>query len=102
MDQNLEDAVMSLTDNHPYIAMVIGGYSVQLFLVAERCVLEAIEEVAVFVRSIAAYYAFNMAYPKPILAVLLFIQHYLLGVKDKQPAPIALTKFLSSLDKITI
>ena len=102
MDQNLDDAVMSLTDNHPYIAMVIGGSSAQLFLVAERCVLEAIEESTVFVGSIAAYYAFNMAYPKPILSVLLFIQHYLLVVKDKQPAPIALTKFLSSLDKITI
>ena len=40
MDQNLDDAVMSLTDNHPCIDMVI---SVQLFLVVERCVLEAIE-----------------------------------------------------------
>ena len=96
MDQNLDDAVMLLTDNHPYIAMVIGESSVQLLLVAERCVLEAIEESTVFVGSIAAYY-FNMAYPKPILAVLLFIQYYLLVVKDKQPTPIALTKFLSSL-----
>ena len=43
MDQNLDDAVMSLTDNHPCIDMVIGGSSVQLFLVVERCVLEAIE-----------------------------------------------------------
>ena len=64
-----------------------------LSAVAKRCVLEAIEESTVFVGIIAAYYAFNMAYPKPILAVLLFIQHYLLVVKDKQPAPIALLNF---------
>ena len=30
MDQNLDDSVMSLTDYHPYITMMIGGSSVQL------------------------------------------------------------------------
>ena len=93
MDKNLDDSVMSLTDNHPYIH----HHSDRRILsaaISSRCV--AIEESTVFVGTIAAYYAFNMAYPKPILAVLLFIQHYLLVVKDIQPAPIELTKFLLS------
>ena len=100
MDQNLDEAAVAVSENHPYLGLVLGGTSLEVYLVIERCVLEAVGASSSFTGLIAAYFAFNMTYPKALYAVLIFIQHFLLIIQDKQPLPISLTKLLSSLDKI--
>ena len=100
MDQNLDETAMALSENHPYLGLVLGGTSLELYLIVERHVLEAVEASSVFTGLIASYYTFNMTYPKQVYPVLIFIQQFLLGIQDKQPLPISLTKLLSSLDKI--
>ena len=100
MDHNLDEAVMNLRENHPYLGVVMGGTSLQAHLIVERRVLEEVEASSVFTALIGAYFAFNMSYPKPIYPILIFVQHFFISVKDKQQIPISLTKFMSSLDKL--
>jgi len=74
--------------------------SAQLFLVAERCVLGAPNNaVSAVVGLIATYFVFNMIYPKQLYPVLIFLQHFVLSIKDKQPIPNILKRVMSSLDR---
>ena len=102
MEHNLDEEAMTLSENHPYMGVVIGGTSLQVFVIVERTVLETVEASTALSGLIAAYFSFNMTYPKGLYPLLIFIQHYILKIKDKQPTPICLTKFLSSVDKIII
>lgn len=98
MDNNLDESAMAVSENHPYLGIVLGGTSLQVFVIVERCVLEAVVSSSALSGLIAAYFAFNMTYTKPLYPLLIFIQHFLLGIRDEQPIPISLTKFLSSVD----
>ena len=77
--------------------LVMGGTSLEVYLIIECCVLEAEGASSSFTGLIAA---FNMTYPEALYAAFIFIQHFLLIIQEKQPLPISLTKLLSSLDKI--
>lgn len=49
---------------------------------------------------IATYFAFNMAYPSGIYPVLIFLQHYLLDIKDKQTIPNAVKIAYSAMKEL--
>ena len=100
MDHNLDEAVMNLRENHPYLGVVMGGTSLQAHLIVERCVLEEVEASSVFTALIGTYFTFNMNYPKPNISNSDICTAFFVSVKDKQQIPISLTKFMSSLDKL--
>jgi hypothetical protein len=35
----------------------------------------------------SAYFAFNIAYPRQLYPILLFLQHHVFGIKDNQTIP---------------
>ena len=84
MDHNLDEAAMALSENHPYLAIVLSGTSLQVFVIVKRCVLEAVMASSALSALIGVYFAFNMTYTKPLYPLLIFIQHFLLGIQDKQ------------------
>ena len=51
---------------------------------------------------LAAYFTFDIAYPKSICAMLLFFQHIVFEIKDKQVLPAAAAKLVSNLNRLTI
>ena len=103
MDVDLDKEVMAIAENHPYLALVVGGPSAEVFFVVERCVFESLSKVSsIMVVLIAGYFTFNMAYPKSLYPVCTFLQHFMLGIKDKQVVPNIVTRLLSSLDKIEL
>ena len=126
MDVDLDKEVMSMEVNHPYLALVLGGQSGEVYLVAERIIFESLRKVSsisvvlipytlsfhigliflqvlsVRIILIAAYFTFNMEYPKPLHSVLVFVQHFLLGIRDEQTVAHNTTRLLSSLEKIKL
>lgn len=46
---------------------------------------------------ICAYFVFNIACPKNLYPVLIFLQHFVLGVKDGQLVPSSVTSLCSCL-----
>ena len=101
MHIDLDREVQKINQNFPYLVLVTENSSVQLFLVAERLVLhECSSFMSGLLSLIAAYFTFNIEYPKPLYAPCIFIQHIVFNIKDKQATPAPLVRLLSSLDNI--
>ena len=82
MDCEIESAVMSVEENHGYLATAIGDSSMQVFLTVERCVLGSPNKlVSIIVTLIGVYFAFNIAYPRPLYPTLIFLQHFVLDIQ---------------------
>ena len=101
MDSDIDTSITAISVSYPFIATVSNGSSLQVFLVVEQNVLHDISvPIAVLLGLIACYFTFNMKYPKPLNSVLIFIQHFLLCIKDKQTIPRNVVNLVSSLDKL--
>lgn len=101
MDVDLEMEVMQLAENHPYLAVLVGGPCAEVLFVAERNIFDSIKKVSsIVVILIAGYFTFNMSYPRSLYPTLIFMQHFVLEIRDKQAVPCSVTRLLSSLDNI--
>ena len=49
----------------------------------------------------ATYFTFDITYPKGVNGILLFLQHYVLGLKDQQVVPSSTSKLIANLSKLT-
>ena len=61
--RNLDEGAMAVTDNHPYLGVVVGDASIEVYLVVQRRVMEKVEASSLVTELIAAYFAFNMSSP---------------------------------------
>lgn len=78
--------------------MILNDSWVNYFLIADKTILDSQDQlVDCMVDLIAIYYVYNIEYPKPLNATLLFIQHFILGLEDNQKIPPSLIRLLSSL-----
>ena len=103
MDCDISDAIESVEENHGYLAVLIGDSSIQVFLAAERCLLGTTNnDFSIIVSLISIYYAFNIVYPKSILPILIFFQHIVLNIIDKQKVPDIVNRIVSSLERIDV
>lgn len=74
----------------------------QFFVVVEKQMFTESGSISrVVVDVIAAYFAFDIVYPKALYSLLIFLQHHVLGIKDGQTEPNNVKILLSSLSKIT-
>lgn len=97
MTSDIDKEVRTVPNNYPYIVMALGDQALQYFVVGERLVLCKSDN---FIESLfdllCVYFTYNIQYPKSLSAVLLFVQHYILGIKDSQRIPPALIRVVSS------
>ena len=100
-EPDLDEAVRKITENHVYIAVVTSDSSIQVHLTAERCLFgKAKSPINLIVSLIGAYFAFDIAYPKALYQLCIFIQHFVLRIVDKQKVPEIVKRTLASLDNI--
>ena len=52
------------------------------------------------VHTLGAYFIFDIAYPKPLNALLVMMQHYILGLEDSQRDPPAVVEIVTVLKNI--
>lgn len=103
MDCDIERGVQGLSQNHGYLAAVVGDTSVQVFVIAERCLLgNPNNAVNALTALIGVYFSFNMAYPKPIYPTIIFVQQFVLNIVDSQSVPDVVKRVLGSLDRIDV
>lgn len=100
-DIDIEDEIQNVAEVSPYI-VVLGDISgCQYFIVCEKEVLvEAKSMKDAIIDLMAAFYVFDIAYPKSTAPVLLFIQRYVLNIKDSQPMPPSCSRLITSLNKL--
>ena len=88
MDSNIEEAVLGVEENHPYVAVAVGDSTLQVHLTAERCLLGSTSNaIGTLVALISIYYICNIAYPKSLFPVCIFLQHFVFHIVDKQKVP---------------
>lgn len=69
-------------------------------MVIEREIaMETNECLDAMINMICSYYVFDINYPKQLYPVLLFVQRFIVGIKDDQPIPTVLTRVLAGLDQ---
>ena len=71
--------------SYPCLAVAVApSGSVEVCVVVERVILATLEDFveALFVLVQAAYFAFDMEYPTPFKALMLFIQHLVMEIID--------------------
>ena len=80
---------------------VPGESNLQVFVCAEQAVLVESKTVQdSLIDLLAAYFVFDISYPKCLSAVLLFFQHHVFKLKDGQAAPTALNVLVRNLQKL--
>ena len=97
---NLDEEVGYINQSAPYIVVTgkPGTENSQYFISCERAILlESKTMRDACLDLIATYFVFNISYPKPVSAILLFFQHYMFDIKDKQSIPVNLSKLLTNL-----
>ena len=77
------------------------GY--QFNVVVERNILPESGSLTTAVLDLfSSYYTFNIMYPRPLYATMIFIRHFVFGITDKQTVPNLATMVHSSLVKISV
>ena len=100
VSEDIEANVAQIKQNEPYIIVTEVGTTKQFFVVAERCItIESNTFQDALTDMICLYFTMDITYPPSLYPVLLSIQRFVLGIKDKQIVPPAVTRLLSSLDQ---
>ena len=99
----MKQEVQGISHSAPYI--VITGIpeedNTQFFVCSEqRLLLESDTLRDAMLDMIAAYFVFDISYPKSTSPALIFIQHKVLGLQDDQPVPLAAAKLIGNFNML--
>lgn len=92
-DVDIDREVSKVSQAEPFIAVTgrAGEENAQFYVICEKSVLLECKTLCdALIDQIASYYVFDIAYPKSVAGVMLFFQHHVFSLKDKQQ-PRALT-----------
>ena len=85
---DLDTEIKHIEVSSPYIIVTsTDDDSRQYFLVVEKMILVESNMTAALQDLMSIYFSFNIAYPRPVYLVLLFLQHHVFGIKDNQTVP---------------
>lgn len=102
-DVDLNSEVHSLKQAAPFLVYLgePGYESAQYFIACEQTVLcESKSVLDSFIDLIATYYVFNIAYPRAISPILIFLQHFVFDLVDSQDVPSTTSKLITNLSKL--
>ena len=86
--------------NHPYIGVLKNNSVLSFAVIVERLVLLATKSFFKALKGLmAAYYVFNIEYPKSICQPFLFMQHFFFSILEKSLPP-ACVRLISSVDNL--
>ena len=100
---DLEKEVSEVQQSAPFL--IVTGRSeaenCQFFICCEQDVyLESTSLTDAVIDLIATYFVYDVVYPKPLKSIFIFLQHYVLDLKDEQQVPPLALKLVKSLKNI--
>ena len=76
---------MKIKENAPYLIMLTSDEGYQFNVVVERNILPESGNLTTAILDLfSSYYTFNIMYPRPFYATMIFIQHFVFCITDKQ------------------
>jgi len=77
-----------------------GDENSQIFICGEKNIfLESKMIMDAVIDLISFYFVYDIVYPKYLDSILIFFQHYVFKLTDKQPVPVPLIKLIGNLKK---
>ena len=100
-DVNLDSEVWKA----PYIVITScpGTENSQYFIACEKvmhCDCKSLKDALLDL--VVTYYVYDISYPKPLNAFLIFFQHFVFGMKDQQNVHFSASKLWQNLSKLWI
>ena len=86
----------------PFIVItgISGDENSQIFICSEKTVFHESKTILdAVIDLICFYFVYDIAYPKYVDSILVFFQHYVFRLTDKQPVPAPLMKLIGNLKK---
>ena len=87
---DLEEEISEMEQSEPYIVITSkpGTESSQIFVCCERQIyLESKSMRDALLDMMSTYFVFNIAYPKSLHGILIFLQHHVFNLPDQQTVP---------------
>ena len=82
------------------ITGISGDENSQIFICIEKTVFQESKTILdAVIDLICFYFVYDITYPKYVDYVLVFFQHYVFRLTDKQPVPASLMKLIGNLKK---
>ena len=73
----------------------------QIFICCENDILMEPKTVRdAILELLATYFVFDIVYPRGVCGILVFLQHYVMGLQDEQVVPVTTSKLVSNLNKL--
>jgi len=98
----VDEAVSTIEQSAPYlITGTPGSVNCQVFIGCEQEIFFESNSIKdAIIDLIGTYFVFNIAYPKYLNSIFLFIQHFVFNLKDKQPVPMTVSNIVRNLQKL--
>ena len=98
---NIADKIKGINCSQPYLLVLEGDEHFNYMLICENEVFLRIRDLTDgLFYIIAMYYIFDMAYPKPLHPVYMFLQHHVFSLLDKAHVPDIVIRTVSVLKNI--
>lgn len=100
----MDGEVSKIEQSAPFVVWTgtVGDENAQFYICCEQSILLESKTVRdAIIDLVATYYVFDIAYPKSISAIMLFFQHMVFEIKDKQVLPVTTSKLVSNLSKLS-
>ena len=98
-DKDMDLEVFKIKQSAPYLVITGKPGDINCQISEQESVVESNSVSDAIIDLIAAYFTFNITYPKFIKCMLLFIQHFVFGLKDSQEVPMVVTNIVRNLEK---
>ena len=100
---DLDEEISKVEQSEPFIVVTskLGSATSQIFICCEgEMFLESKSMRDAIVDLMSVYYVFDISYPKPLCAMMIFLQHHVFSLEDQQTVPPALKTLISNLQKM--
>ena len=95
---DIEEETEKLGRKEPYILLSESDETTKYHIIVENtCMVTTHTLPDALVNIICTYFIFDMAYPKQMYPLLIFLQHFVFNLKDRQKVPTSVTALCSSI-----
>ena len=102
-DADLDQEVAEVEQTAPFLLITgkAGSENSQIFICCENDILNESKTIRdAILELLATYFVFDIVYPKGISGIMIFLQHYVLGLQDQQVVSSTTSKLISNLNKL--
>lgn len=99
----MEEEAKKLKKNYPYLMVLESAKAINFLVIIEREIFVETETFnSALLYLFAAYYVFNIAYPKFCYPVFIFLQKYVLaiGSEDRQTVPKSVCEIVTVMHRV--